>query len=143
MSNLEQPPYRTPISDGSLFTGIWQKWLSQLFSNSSASSVVWTPVVTGLTGTATVTGAINRIGGLIYFQSLITPATNTTSVLGTTYLSLPYVASAYGSLTAQKVSSRISLGIGQVDINTSRVYTPAWSAVTEPISINGFVQIVP
>lgn len=99
------------------------------------------PAATGLTGAAVITGSTNRVGGLLYFQYLIVPASGTSSVLGTTYILLPYTAKSYGHLTAMKVSSRISLGSGQVDINTSKAYLPAWSAVTEPISINGFVQI--
>lgn len=139
--NLEQPPFRTPIEENKLFSRAWQKWLGDFFNNSSSSSISQSPVATGLAGTSTIKGATNKIGGVLYFQYLITPLVNTTSVLGTTYILLPYTASAYGSLTATKVSSRISLGSGQVDIGTSKAYLPAWSAVTEPISINGFVQI--
>lgn len=143
MSNLEQPPFRTVVEDNGLFSRPWQKWLGDFYNNSSSSSKSYTPVATGLTGTAVITGSTNKIGGLLYFQYLIVPSASTSSVLGTTYILLPYTAAAYGSLTAMKVSSRVLLGVGQVDIGTSKAYTPAWSAVTEPISITGFVQIVP
>lgn len=143
MSNLEQPPFRTVVAESGLFSRPWQKWLGDFYNNSSSSSKATTPAITGLTGTSVVTGSTNKIGGLLYFQYLIIPAVNTTSVLGTTYILLPYTAASYGHLTATKVSSRISLGSGQVDINTSKAYLPAWSAVTEPISITGFVQIAP
>lgn len=140
---LPVPPSRTAItSKGDEPQGIWQKWFNLFWNNSAANTIKWMPSFTGLTGTATITGAYNRIGGLLYFQVLITPVVNTTAVLGATYINnLPFKANAYGTLTSINISSKVVIGTGQIDINTSNAYVPGWTAVTAPIAITGFVQI--
>ncbi len=140
---LPLPPSRTAItSKGDEPQGIWQKWFNLLWNNSAANTINWTPSFTGLTGAATITGAYNRIGGLLYFQALITPDISTTAVLGSTYINnLPFASTAFGVLTAINTSSRVVIGTGQIDALTSNAYVPGWTAVTDPISITGFVQI--
>lgn len=145
MTALETPPLRTPIqqADGK-FAGIWQKWFERLWYNSAAVPQVFEPMFTGLTGSATITGTYTKMGGLMFFDILITPDTTTSSVLGTTFINnLPLQGASFGSLTAINTFSRVVLGTGQVDLNTNSAWTPTWTTVANPISINGFVQVTP
>jgi len=122
----------------------WQKWFNQIYSNNNGTPQAWTPLIIGLTGAATITGSYVRLAGLIHWQVLITPTVNTTAILGTTYVSnLPFTASAFSTLTAIKTTSRISIGIGQVDANTTRAYPLGWTAVAEPVLLTGTYQCQP
>ena len=118
---------------------------SILFFNSiydGDSGTTWEPSFTGLTttGTPTITGKYFRISGkLIYFNVVITPATNTSSVAGTTYINnFPLTIAADGACHA--VAGNTGSTAGMAVASTNRIYTPDWTLVTNPVTVTGFLE---
>jgi len=146
MSNYNPAPIQTPVTDTDIVTkrnnGIctlpWVSFFNSLFTGDTGTS--WTPTATNLTivGAApTITGVYYRSGQFIDFRIRIVPGTNTSSTAGTTYFSVPFNINADGANTI--VSGLLGGGNGMCDSATDRIYPPAWSTVTIPLTIVGRV----
>lgn len=141
MSNIAPPPIYNPLSeqDGKA-TLPWILFFNQLFVGDEGAA--WTPTFTSLTitGTPTITGRYYKISDrLTYFRVTIVPATNTSSVAGTTYVNnFPLTMTGDGACAA--VSGLLGGTLGMCDMASNRIYTPAWSAVTVSLSIVGIVE---
>ena len=104
------------------------------------SSCTWTPVAHSFTqagGNATLAATCTIVGGVTYFNMVITPVTSTTSVLGTTYFTLP------SSMSASHVSCSASDGFstaigGGCYMYSNILLTPAWTADTNPVTVSGW-----
>ena len=85
-------------------------------------------------------GKYFRISGkLIYFNVVITPATNTSSVAGTTYINnFPLTIAADGACHA--VAGNTGSTAGMAVASTNRIYTPDWTLVTNPVTVTGFLE---
>ena len=136
------PPTRDQIVDGDGFTSL--SWL--LFFNNQYNGdtgTVWTPTFTDLTisGTPTITGRYYRLSRrVVYFTIRIVPATSTTSVAGTTYVNnFPLTVTGDGVCFA--VLGGIGDGPGHVVAGNNRIYTPAWTAVTVPVTVVGICEV--
>lgn len=118
----------------------WILFFNKIFQGDSGTD--WTPTFTSLTtvGTPTITGRIYKLSGaLAFFRVHIVPSTSTTSVAGTTYIdNMPVTATANGICFA--VSGLLGTNAGMYDSATNRVYVPAWSAVTVPLTIIGICE---
>ncbi len=118
----------------------WILFFNSVFSGDTGTD--WIPTFTNLavTGTPTIVGRLYRIGrSLAYFSVRIVPATDTTSTAGTTYINnFPLVLSADGACLA--VSGLLGSTAGMCDRQTNRIYVPAWTAVTVPVTVVGIVE---
>lgn len=135
---IQSPPiYERIAGDDGKATLPWILFMNQIFSGDSGDA--WTPTFVSLTevGTPTIVGRYYKISQyLTAFRALVTPATSTTAVAGTTYIdNYPL------SFTNDGVCFAVSGGLGSVGHIVSannRIYVPAWSAVTVPLTIIGF-----
>ncbi len=139
--SLEPPPILNPLVDEKgVATLPWILYFNQLFIGDAGAS--WTPTFTSLaiTGTPTITGRYYKLSqALCYFSVTITPATDTTATAGTTYIdNFPLTASANGICFA--VSGNLGTVSGMVVASNNRIYVPAWSAVTVPLTVVGMVE---
>ena len=138
------PPIGDPLADKE--TGLpnlsWILFFNSIFSGDPGQGG-WTPTFTGLTevgGAATVTGKIFQLSqSLVLFSARIVPVTNTSAVAGTTYINnFPFTAAGDGICFA--VSGNIGSNSGMVSATDNRIYVPAWTTVTVPLSIIGIVE---
>ena len=107
------------------------------------SGGLWTPTWTGLTvvGAPTYAGRYTCIGGLAFFQVVITAggANTTASTAGITLINnLPFKAAQYGPVVAGNTNS---YGVAVVVIGTKTAYTPTWSATNLTIVISGWYEV--
>lgn len=139
--STQEPPIRNPLTEqqGEL-TLPWVLFFNQVYNGDSGTS--WTPTFTNLTisGAPTITGRYYQISqSLCYFNILISPATNTSSTAGTTYVdNFPLQASANGFCLV--VGNNLGGSIGEVVSANNRIYTPSWTTVTTPINVIGIVE---
>lgn len=143
MSSVQPPPIYQPLaSDDSGIAALpWILFFNQVFKGDGGTA--WIPTFTNLTvvGTAPViTGVYYKISAsLCYFRVKIVPGTNTSSTAGTTYINnFPLKLSADGACDA--VSGLLGTTPGMCDQASNRIYVPAWSAVTVPLTITGTVE---
>lgn len=141
MSTVKEPPiYEIMIDEEGKSRIPWALFFDNIFRGDTGTA--WTPTFTNLTqtGTPTITGTVYRIGrSMAYFSVRIVPATDTTSVAGTTYINnFPLTLTADGACLA--VSGLLGSIAGMCDSATNRIYVPAWAAVTVPLTVVGFVE---
>ncbi len=139
--SIEPPPTRNPLTekDGEL-TMPWLLYFNQLFNGDTGTN--WTPTFTSLTisGTPIITGRYYRISQfLCYFNILVTPATNTSAIAGTTYVD-NFPLDAYSNGFCVTVSNNLGGGLGMVEATNNRIYVPTWTTVTTPINVIGVVE---
>jgi hypothetical protein len=138
MTNVSPPPIIEPISDNSGIASLpWVSFFENLFIGDAG--VAWNPtfVSLGSTGTPTITGRYYRVSAYItLFSVLITPATNTTSTAGSTYINnYPEIFTSDGICFA--VAGGTGTNGGHIVAANQRIFTPVWSAVTVPVTIIG------
>lgn len=137
----DKPYIDSPVLDGNVFSLYWKKWFSSLWEGDVGKQ--WTPTYTSLTesGTATHTGTYYRLSKrLYYFRVLITPATNTSSTAGTTFLNnFPLTINANGSFLAINNTTKTRIDAGAI-IAGSGFYPPSWTTITAPITLCGMVE---
>lgn len=138
---IQEPPTRNPLTEkDGVLTMPWLLFFNQLFNGDAGTE--WTPTFTDLTvaGTPVITGRYYQISQyLCYFNVLITPATNTSAVAGTTYIdNFPLEANSNGICLT--VSNNLGGGLGMVNATNNRIYVPSWTTVTTPLNIIGMVE---
>ena len=141
MSNVGPPPLTEPmLNENGFLTMRWALWFQNLYIGDTGTS--WVPTFTSLgsTGTPTFTGMIYRLSQqLNYFTATITPATNTSSVFGTTYIDdFPITIKANGVCHAASATLGYTSGI--IIASTNRIYTPTWTNVTVPVTVCGVIE---
>ena len=141
MSRILLPPKTEPLIDDDKFTTLnWLSFFDGLANGDTGTT--WTPTFIGLTetGTATKTGVYYRLTNkLAYFRIVITPATDTTAVLGTTYCNnFPLNITAQGMVNTISSFTAATSGATSAD---KRIYTAAWAAITTPITITGMLEV--
>ena len=138
--SLDAPPLRYPIDEDGDITLPWLDFFNQTYNGDAGDS--WTPTFQNLStsGTPTITGRYYRVSRfLLYFNILVTPATNTSSTAGTTYVdNLPIVP--YNNGVCMSVSNNLGGAIGMVNAGNNRIYTPTWTSVTTPVNVIGMVE---
>jgi len=138
---IQQPPLTEPIVDKEQkATLTWASFFEGLAFGDTGTA--WTPTFIGLTetGTATKTGKYWRLSNNIcYFRITITPATDTSSTLGTTYCdNFPLlITNAGANVTCSGFTAAVS-GTTSAD---KRIYTATWAAITTPITIVGIAEV--
>ena len=138
---VESPPIIHPLLEGRQETADlrWITFFNQLFEGDAGTA--WTPtfVSLGTSGTPTITGRYYRIGqNLVWFHIRIVPGTNTTSTAATTYCDNFPLNFTQDSICLAGTGSGAVQAIGGIRAADNRIYTPAWSTVTDPVTVIGF-----
>lgn len=130
-------PITQPIIDEKrLPTLPWTLFFNQSFNGDAGEE--WTPTIVSLTGSTTsVTGRYFRLSQyLVFFRMTITPSGNTSSTAGTTYVdNFPLSFSADGFNTVVSGTTGGAIGVNRASDN--RIYVPAWTNVSVPLTILG------
>jgi hypothetical protein len=141
MTSVKPPPIRGEMLDKKgIITWPWLEFFDGIFQGDAGKA--WTPtfVSLGATGTPVHTGFYYKISSrLTYFRVIVTPATDTTSTAGTTYIdNFPLLINADG----QCLASAGTLGStgGSVISSNNRIYVPGWTAQTVPVTITGTIE---
>lgn len=118
----------------------WVLFFNQLYNGDTGTP--WTPTFQNLTtvGTPTISGKYYQISkSLVYFSVTIVPATSTSATAGTTFIdNFPLKITQDGAVHA--VSGLLGSQAGMSDAASNRIYPPAWSAVTVPLTIVGTLE---
>lgn len=138
--SLNPPPIYEILADENGKAKIpWIQFFNQNYTGDKGTT--WTPTFTSLgsTGTPTITGRYMKlVSGLCYFIVKIVPATDTSSVGGTTFINnFPLNITNDGGINA--VSGGTG-GVGQAVGGTTNIYTPTWTNVTVPVTITGLIE---
>lgn len=141
MSGVAAPPIYEPIVDKNGTVSLpWILFFNQIFTGDTGTE--WTPAFTGLTstGTPTLSGIYYKINQrLTYFRAVVTPATDTSAIAGTTFINnFPLTIRANGSCLATAGTAG-SIG-GSVVASSNRIYVPTWTLVTVPVTITGLIE---
>lgn len=131
-----------PIADKALddlgkFRPSWVVYFSSL--NRGDVGTTWNPTITNLTstGTPTITGVYYQNNGFTDFAVKIVPGTDTSSVLGSTTIALPFSVAA--DTVANTVAGNTTAS-GVVNASSKTLFLPTWSLVTIPVTITGRVK---
>ena len=135
------PPKTEEIVDDSRFATLnWLIFFDQLANGDSGTT--WTPTFVGLTetGTATKTGKYYRISKtLVYYRIVITPATDTSAVNGTTYCNnFPLNMISDG---ANVTCSGFTAAVAGSTYSDRRIYTATWTTIATPVTIIGIAEV--
>jgi len=140
MSNTPPPVPEKVIDEQGQPTLPWLMFFNNLFTGDTGTE--FAPTFTNLTisGTPTITGKYYKLSqSLCYFMVTITPSTSTSSSAGSTYINnFPIDINGDGICFA--VSGNLGTGSGHVVASSNRIYVPAWSAVTVPLTIIGIME---
>lgn len=135
------PPKTEELIDEDKFATLnWLVFFDQLANGDDGTT--WTPTFVGLTetGTATKTGRYYRISKtLVYYRIVITPATDTSSVLGTTYCNnFPLNMISDG---ANVTCSGFTASVSGSTYADKRIYTATWTNITTPVTVVGIAEV--
>jgi len=143
MSKITAPPlYEAMVDNSNAPMPAWTIFFNRLFTGDTGTD--WTPTFTGLTetGTPTITGKYYAISkSLIYFRVVVTPATDTSSVAGTTYINnFPLSMRNHGLCGAALPAAGLGGTLGVCDYLSGRIYTPVWTLANVPVIVIGMVE---
>ena len=137
------PFYDILVDDDKKTTLNWTIFFQNLSDGDGGSS--WTPtfVNLGTFGTPTITGRYFNISkALAYFYIIINPnGGDTTSTAATTYCDNFPVSIATDGVCLVSTGSGAVQAIGGVRASDKRIYTPAWTAATETLTIVGLINL--
>jgi hypothetical protein len=142
LSSVQPPPIYEKLSDNAGKSTLpWVLFFNNIFQGDTGTD--WTPQFTDLTvsGTPTITGRVYRLSRRIaFFRATVTPATNTSAVAGTTYINnFPLTFTNDGICFA--VSGGLGTGSGHVIASNNRIFVPAWTTVTVPVTVVGMGEV--
>lgn len=136
---IQPPPnFELALDEGGKFRMAWKLFFQQLFNGDNGTA--WSPTFTNLTvvGTPTITGMYFKLGQFAIAEITITPSTSTTAVAGTTYCDFPLIMQANGICFA--VADNTGSNSGMCTASVNRIYVPAWTGVTTPVTIFALVR---
>ena len=118
----------------------WVLFFNQNFEGDAGEA--WSPNFVGLTisGTPTITGRFYRLSQyLVFFKIDIEPDTSTSATAGSTYVdNFPLGVTGNGFCTV--VAGNTGGSIGMVRASDKRIYVPAWTNVTDTVSVLGICE---
>lgn len=139
----QQPPpiYERLSGDDGKPNLAWTLFFQQQYDGDAGT--VWTPNFVSLTttGTPTITGRYYRLTKYwTLFSVVITPATDVSATAGTTYID-NYPLNFRGDGVVFAVTGNLGDGPGHIVSSNNRIYIPALSSVTVPITLIGMAEI--
>lgn len=137
MSYNEAPLIDPMVDESRRCRPSWADYFNLVTRGDGGTS--FTPVFAnlGTTGTPTITGVYYQNQGLTYFAVKIVPATDTSSVAGSTTFALPFNVVAD---TGCDAVVGVTTARGVVNASSRTVYTPTWTNIAVPITITGLVK---
>lgn len=117
----------------------WLLFLQNLLNGDPGT--VFIPNIEGLTNTGgapTVTGVYYENGGFIDFYVRIVPVTNTSAVAGTTFIQLPFQPTSDCPCFA---TTQNNTALGGIVASSARAFVPAWSNISDPVTVSGRVPV--
>lgn len=142
MSGIEPVPTKDRVIDGEGYPTLpYLLFFNSVYEGDTGAT--WIPTFQSLTetGTPTISGKYYRISRRIclFFVTII-PGTNTSAVAGTTYIdNFPLTITTDGFCTA--VSGNLGGTVGHVVASGNRIYVPAWTTVTVPLTVIGICEV--
>lgn len=137
---VEPPPNTDVLTEQNGLPRIpWIIFFNSLFQGDGGTQ--FDPSFVNLTtvGVPTVRGRYYRLNQqFCVFLITITPSTSTTSTAATTYVSNFPLTFVSDSVCFASTGSGAVQSIGGIRASDNRIYTPAWSAVTTPLTVVGF-----
>ena len=102
----------------------------------------WTPTYSFATATGlTVVGRFKVMGKTCWWQ-VQSSGTSIVTTAGTSYIALPVAAKGYGGVgTMSNDTTNVAVGVGHVDVATSRFYPPAQTASANTFSFSGWNEV--
>ena len=139
MTQPALPPRTEPMIDEDKFATLnWTAFFESVAAGDAGST--WTPTFTGLTevgGAATITGTYYRLSSkLVFFKIVITPVTNTSATLGTTFCN-NFPLTIRGANAVTTVSSFTAAPAGA---DSTGIYAATWTTITTPVTICGTIE---
>ena len=140
MSTSPAPITESVTDQSGLPTLAWTLFFNQNFEGDAGNE--WVPSFQNLgqSGAPEITGRYYQISQhLVYFRITIDPATNTSAVAGSTYCdNFPLLFASDGFNTV--ITGTAGGGIGVNNSATNRIYVPAWTNVTTPVTVLGICE---
>ena len=133
----EAPISDKVVDDNDKLRPSWVEFFSLLTRGDVGTT--WNPTITNLgsVGAPTITGVYYQNSGFTDFAVKIVPGANTSSVLGSTTIQLPFNATV--DTVAPVVTGNTS-AFGIINSASDTVFLPTWTNITSPITITGRVK---
>ncbi len=138
MSKISEAPISDPvIDDARKARPSWVEYFANLGRGDVGTT--WNPSITSLasTGTPTISGVYYQNQGFTDWAVKIVPATDTSSTLGVTFITLPFTVAAD---TPCFVVTGTSYSVGVINAAAAVAYLPTWALITTPITITARVK---
>jgi hypothetical protein len=135
MSRISDAPIaENVIDDSKKMRPAWVEFCANLTRGDVGTT--WTPSITSLasTGTPTISGVYYQNQGFTDWTVKIVPATDTSSTLGVTFITLPFTVTADNPCFAV-YGSTVAGGI--IKASAALAYLTTWVAITMPVTITG------
>jgi len=137
MSISQAPIADKLLDDSGKLRPTWVIYFGEL--NRGDVGTTWNPTIVNLTstGTPTITGVYYQNDGFTDFAVKIVPATDTSSVAGSTTIAVPF------NVTADTIVNVVSSGgydFGRIISSSKTIFLPTWSLITVPLTITGRVK---
>jgi hypothetical protein len=140
MSLSPAPINQQVVDENGLPTLPWTLFFNGTFNGDAGTAFVPNFISLTEVGTATFDARYYRLSQfLVYFRIDVIPSTNTSAVAGTTYIdNFPLDVTGNGFCTI--VAGNSGGAIGMVRANDNRIYVPAWTNVTNTVTILGVCE---
>lgn len=117
-----------------------QNWFIDIYNHLSAKNYDngdWTPTITGMTGSPTVTAWYQRFGIECYFTITI----DGTHTMEWAEITLPLTPIGYGVGVIHSLTDNSNLGSAKVDTTTGNLHIRGYFVYTEVVIIKGFYKV--
>lgn len=128
------PTQEIVVDSTNHFRPAWLSFFQNIVTGDVGSSETILPANLAFSGTPTIAFKYFQNSGFIDLYIVITPGTSTTSTYGTTYFPLPFDVLVNDYCVAVTTPTTTP-AMGFVDAATNRLYPPAWTAITTPVTI--------
>lgn len=98
----------------------------------------WTPTISNVTGSPTITGWYHRWGALLTFTVVIDGTHSTSSSVIT---NLPFTALEYSAVTIHNITDNLFIGSGNVEKASKNIKIVNYSVVNKKVVISGCCKI--
>jgi hypothetical protein len=117
-----------------------QSWFIDIFNHLSAKNYdngTWTPTITGMTGSPTVTAWYQRFGIECYFTIVL----DGTHSISWGEVTLPLTPKGYGVAIIHSLTDNSNLGSAKVDTTTGNLHIREYFVESEVVIIRGFYKV--
>lgn len=116
----------------------WFLEIASLLGHNNFNSDTWTPNITSLTGSPTITGEYTRLSKQLFFTVVVNGTSQTSS---SKIDNLPFTALDYGLIQIYNSTDRSLIGHDYIDKDTKDIYLTDWNVTSKNIIITGRCKI--